>query len=104
MPKKAKPETRKQFEAALRQLGFSRGQAKKICRSGFHPGGVSQAEIRAALETLRRSLIVSEDNDILDPCGDDPRSREARTPETSPPPASAGSPEQQQLIGGQHGR
>jgi len=84
------PSSRKSFEAALRKLGFSRGEAKKICKDGFHPGGIPAAEVSRALETLRRAL--SGFNDTVIEGSDDSRDSAERTLE-NPPPSSEGSPE-----------
>lgn len=57
------PQTMREFERALRGLGFSRLQAEHIARKGFHtapaepsPEPVTSEQLRQAIERLARAM------------------------------------------------
>ena len=58
-PEPQPPQTRKEFESALRGLGFSNREAKKIAATGFHAVGESEVIDKDSAEKLICGIIDS---------------------------------------------
>ena len=58
-PEPQPPQTRKEFESALRGLGFSHREAKRIAATGFHSEGESEVIDEDSAEKLICGIINS---------------------------------------------